>query len=49
MRQRDRNGKDEGKAQEIEVRRGGRSNAITTVNKNSLVMEYENIVQRKKT
>lgn len=42
MRQRDRHGKDEGKAQELEVR-DGKSNSLTTVNKDSMVMKYEDL------
>lgn len=41
MRQRDRHGNDEGKAQQIEIRGGGKANSLTTVNKDSMVMIYE--------
>ena len=41
MRQRDRLGKDEGRAQRLEIREGGKANSLTTVNKDSMVMEYE--------
>lgn len=41
MRQRDRHGKDEGRAQRLEIRDGGKANSITTVNKDSMVMEYD--------
>ncbi len=43
MRQRDRHGKDEGKAQQMEIRGGGKANSLTTVNKDSMVMEYETL------
>lgn len=43
MRQRDRHGKDEGRAQRLEIRDGGKENSITTVNKDSMVMEYEDV------
>lgn len=39
MRQRDRHGKDEGKAQNLEIRGGDKANSLTTVNKDSMVME----------
>lgn len=41
MRQRDRHGKDEGRAQRLEIGGGGKANALTTVNKDSMVLEYE--------
>lgn len=44
MRQRDRHGKDEGKAQQMEIRWGGKANSLTTVNKDSMVMIYEDCV-----
>lgn len=44
MRQRDRHGKDEGKAQQMEIRGGGKANSLTTVNKDSMVMIYEDCV-----
>lgn len=47
MRQRDHHGKDEGKAQRLEIREGGKENCITTVNKDSMVMEYEEMGLRK--
>ena len=43
MRQRDRHGKDEGRAQRLEIREGGKANSLTTVNKDSMVMEYEEL------
>lgn len=43
IRQRDRHGKDEGRAQRLEIRDGGNENSITTVNKDSMVMEYEDV------
>ena len=47
MRQRDRLGKDEGRAQRLEIREGGKANSLTTVNKDSMVMEYEEMGLRK--
>lgn len=41
MRQRDRHGKDEGRAQCLEIREGGKANSLTTVNKDSMVMQYD--------
>lgn len=42
MRQRDRHGKDEGKAQQMEIRGGGKANSLTTVNKANCLMAKEN-------
>lgn len=39
MRQRDHHGK----AQRLEIREGGKANCLTTVNKDSMVMEYEEL------
>lgn len=44
MRQRDRHGKDEGKAQNLEIRGGDKANSLTTVNKDSMVLIYEDCV-----
>ena len=47
MRQCDHHGKDEGRAQRLEIREGGKANSLTTVNKDSMVMEYEEMGLRK--
>ena len=41
IRGRAHHGKDEGMAQRLEIREGGKANSITTVNKDSMVMEYD--------
>lgn len=47
MRQRDLHCKDEGMAHRLEIREGGKANSLTTVNKDSMVMEYEEMGIRK--